>query len=75
MWMKLADREGDDSLVCFHPGAREEGSDQNLKCSILVGRHTRSFKLKNHFVLCRQSISHQASRISLPGKNNLLDHF
>lgn len=66
MWMNLADWEWDDSLTRVHPGARE-GSDEHLMCSILVGRHTRSFKLKNHSVLCRQSISHQASRISLPG--------
>ena len=65
MWMNLADWEGDDSIVCVHPGMRE-GSDDNLECLILVGRHTRSLKLKNHFVLCRQNVSHWASRISLP---------
>lgn len=54
--MSLDDQEREDSPAGVSPGARE-GSDENVKCSVLAGRHTRSF-----------NVSHRASRISLPGK-------
>lgn len=44
-WVYLAECEGDDSTACVQPGGKE-ASDENLKCSILVGRYTRLFKLK-----------------------------